>query len=121
MALIPLLGMAQNDTKIKYKGVSAVSSLTNSDGELVFQKTVGKDPVIVYDKFFKSYSITFTKENGDIAEMFLSYIEPNYYIDTFKSTYYVLVKPEDGKLVLIATEKIENHLNFLMFYGVIKI
>ncbi|WP_417237325.1 hypothetical protein [Bizionia paragorgiae] len=120
--IFPLLGIAQNNTKIKYRTVAAITSLMNSEGEIVFQKTIGKDPIIVFDPFFKSYSITFTEENGDVAEIFLSYREPSLYADTFDSTYNIIdTLANGGDLILILTKKLESHTSILMFITATKI
>jgi hypothetical protein len=111
-------GQSNND-KIRYKGVGFYMHFIAESGEKTTHP-YGKEYILTYDKFFKSYTIHYKDENDQMKSLSFKYhsgegdltkVEDSYgsfyYVTDFLSTH--------GKLILIFDRKVEGITTALTF------
>ena len=123
-----LFGYSQTDPdKVHYKAKSAEIVFMDGD-KIVTEKPYGKNIDIIYDKFFKSFHITFYNETGTYSAFDLYYIstndDPNGSIrmrtNENSIMHVVNLLDEKGALMLMADEKFDGLVAYIFFEGAIK-
>ena len=76
----------ETQTSIDYVASGIYLVFTDKAGVEEARKPMGKNVSISYDKFFKSYTIIYTDENGYATPLSLKYINDENYIKNVKTT-----------------------------------
>lgn len=102
-----------NDGKTCYKAFGIYVDAKDSEGNIKSTIPLGKDVVIYFDHFYKSYHLMYKFQDG-LTEMKLNYIksldeEIVKMIDDLKEMYYVADSlAVDGSLIMIKEEEISG-------------
>lgn len=114
-----------NDDLITYTGDGFYIVLLDQSSKEVSKVPLGKTPFVFYDKFFKSYSIWFTDENGESMKEKFSFVS-NEKDGTIRMTdhqgeiYYLTNKiSESGKLVFVREKPQDKYIVLLVVEGVV--
>ena len=101
--------------EVKYKADGIYITFQNNSGKTVNRVPLGKSPNITFNKFFKSFYISWRDENGQLGDMKLFFImskdKDSFKMkDTFGNIYTVVNRMgSHGKLLLISEEIINGH------------
>lgn len=125
--LSSLVAKSQNNDKINYKATSIELILTENN-KVIAKKPYGRNVEIVYDKFFKSYYITFYNEKSEYGYFKLFYIselndgngsvkmrtEDNsimYVVDHLKT---------EGVMMIMAEKEVDGATGYYMIHNIVQ-
>ena len=112
-----------SNSSITYTGEAVYMILLDDNMKEVTKKPLGKTPYIIYDTFFKNYTIFYYDQNGTQQGASFSYIntDENGFIrmKQMETIFLVFDKiSESGKLLFMSEGKIGNYTSMLLFENV---
>ena len=118
---------SSNSDELKYKADGIYMTFQDDSGKTVNKVPLGKSPNITFNKFFKSYYLSWKDENNQLGDMKLSYImtDENGYFkmkDTFGNIYHVAnYMDSHGKLLLVSEKKANGYTIVTLVEGIKKL